>query len=152
MVEFHATRNTLADQARDHAHLMDERKVYEVYIRPLQQTRKEEHVNWFNVLKDEWAQYKQWSKPRAREWLKWQHGVSSVYSEYNTVDKCMDVEFDWVPPKRPGRFAEFKDEGIVVFVVSTNVYTTAEMSDLCRGVEALFNESALALPERPKEE
>ena len=151
MISFHATRNTLGSQAYDHAHLMHERKVYECFIRPLQQTRKQEHMNYFDVLKDAWAQYMQWSKPSAREWLKWQHGVSSLYSEYNAVEKCMNVEYDWEPPKRPGRFAEFKTEGVIVFLVSTNNYTTDEASELCRGVESRFNEACIELPERPKE-
>ena len=152
MISFHATKNTLGAQAYDYAHLLEDRKVYEVYVRVHQQTRKQEHMNYFYVLKDAWAQYKRCSKPHAMRWLKWQHGVSILYSEYNAMDKCMEVAVDWVPPKRPGQFAEFMDEGVIVFLVSTNVYTVDEASDLCRGVEALFDESALALPERPKEE
>uniref|UniRef100_A0A6M3LN20 Uncharacterized protein n=1 Tax=viral metagenome TaxID=1070528 RepID=A0A6M3LN20_9ZZZZ len=153
MIEFHATKNTLADQARDHAHLLEDRKVYEVYIRVHQLTRKQAHMNYFDVLKDAYAQYMQWSKPHAREWLKCQHGVSVVYSEYDAIRGRMEMNAaEWKIPKRPGRFAEFKDEGMIVFLVSTNNYTTDEASELCRGVETLFDESALALPERPKEE
>jgi len=152
VISFHATRNTIEEQARHHAHLLDAHKVYEVYVRVHQQTRKQEHMNYFDVLKDAWAQYMQWSKPYAREWLKWQHGVSYPYAEYNVRHKRMETSAVWKVPARAGRFVAFKDKGVIVFLASTNDYTVDEASDLCRGVEARFDESALALPERPKEE
>ena len=39
MIAFHATRNTLEAQTRDHAQLMDERKVYEVTVKLLSKPR-----------------------------------------------------------------------------------------------------------------